>query len=414
MRITGTTPVSRILKEHPESFDVFRSNGFTYPDRAAMIRELGESTMLQTVLSVREMNQELFLYYLENAILKAEQERKYVLEDFDPWDRLDFYGNTICPLKFTFKDALEELEQRHQEETGRKRKCYVEAGKNSNDSCDELWSDPDPERFPSLLFTKEFNQYMGKDFRERMADKGYFTANFYGEMNVNPQFARAGIMDPMGQYGVYAVMADVLLVDHKKLGKLPVPRTRRDLLNPIYKDNIVLFGKDRTEISNATFLYIHKEFGMEGIRSLAHNVRHALHGAQMSKMAGSSNSEGAAIHLVSWFFANTCVKPDVTVEWPEDGCMTLPMYLLARRDRLDEVRDIVDYIMGDAFARACARAYTPAANASAGAILPQGASLAWLGWDYIRAHDLEAIARECKDVFFEEWERTHRGGQLFL
>ena len=79
MKITGTTPVSRILSEYPDSFEVFLRNGFPYPDGPAMIREIGEDTMLQTVLRVREMNLELFLYDLENAILKAEQERRYVL-----------------------------------------------------------------------------------------------------------------------------------------------------------------------------------------------------------------------------------------------------------------------------------------------------------------------------------------------
>ena len=68
MKITGTTPVSRILSEYPDSFEVFLRNGFPYPDGPAMIREIGEDTMLQTVLRVREMNLELFLYDLENAI----------------------------------------------------------------------------------------------------------------------------------------------------------------------------------------------------------------------------------------------------------------------------------------------------------------------------------------------------------
>ena len=153
---------------------------------------------------------------------------------------------------------------------------------------------------------------------------------------------------------------------------------------------------------------------MDGIRSLARNVKHALHGAQMSRMAGSANTEGGAVYLVSWFFAKTCVKPNVEIVWPEDGCMTLPMYLLVRKDRLEAVRDIVDYIVGDEFAAACSRAYTPAANAAGGEILPPGAKLAWLGWDYIRSHDLEAVAGASKDVFFAEWERTHREGRMFL
>lgn len=330
--IAETTPVSRILRDYPETFEIFLSNGFKYPDAAAMIAEIGEETMLRTILQIRGINSELFRFYLDNAILKAEQEKQYVLEDFNPWDHLDFYGNTICPLKFTFKDGLEEVERNHAANTGHLRKCYVEAGKNSNDSCDELWSDPDPEHFPSILLSKEFNQYLGRDFRENMVEKGYFTADFYGDRKLNPHFIQAGLMDPEKQYGVYGAMADVLLVDKKKLGDLPVPMTREALLDPMYKDQIVLFGKDRTELSNATFLYIYKEFGMEGIRKLANNVRHGAHGSQMSKMAGSAHPERGGIYIVSWFFARTCVRPGVEVHFPEDGCMTLPnsvkMYFL--------------------------------------------------------------------------------------
>ena len=48
--ITGTTPVSRILRKYPETFSIFLSNGFEYPDAETMIREIGEETLLQTVL----------------------------------------------------------------------------------------------------------------------------------------------------------------------------------------------------------------------------------------------------------------------------------------------------------------------------------------------------------------------------
>ena len=58
--ITGTTPVSRILREYPETFSIFLSNGFEYPDAETMIREIGEETLLQTVLQIREINPELF------------------------------------------------------------------------------------------------------------------------------------------------------------------------------------------------------------------------------------------------------------------------------------------------------------------------------------------------------------------
>lgn len=347
MRITGRDKIGEILEKYPVSLDVFFSNGFSYHSKEEFLEAVGEDTMLQTLLQVKEMNFELFLYHLENAILKDEQERTYVLEDFDPWDNLDFYGNTICPLKFTFKDALENLERNYAKQTGIRRKCYVEAGKNSNDSCDELWSDSNPEHFPGILFSKEFNEYLGKNFRDTMMGDRYFTADFYDNMKINPHFEEAGLLDPEKEFSIYAVMADVLLVDDQHLDGCPIPRNRAELLDPKYKDKIVLFGKDRTELSNATFLYIYKEFGMEGIRKLAHNVKNAMHGSQMAKIAGSASSDAGAIYIVSWFFAKTCVRPHTQIAWPEDGCMTLPMYMLVRRDMAEREQDIVDYVLGE-------------------------------------------------------------------
>jgi len=154
-----------------------------------------------------------------------------------------------------------------------------------------------------VFFSKEFNEYLGLDFQKKT--EGMFTGGFYEK--VNPVLEEAGLCDPENIYNVYGVMAETFLIDKKRLGDLPVPRTLEALLDPMYENNIIIFGKDRETISNALFLYIYKSYGEEGIRKFAGNVKHALHGSVMSKTAGSSRSEGGAIYLVSWFFAQTCV-----------------------------------------------------------------------------------------------------------
>ncbi|MFV0441916.1 MAG: DUF1858 domain-containing protein, partial [Lachnospirales bacterium] len=151
MKIDGSENIKYILDTYPKSLDVFISNGFKYKTKEEFIDAVGENTMLKTVLKVKGINTELFLYYLETAIIEEEQEKKYILEDYNDGEQLDFYGNTICPLKFTFKDALEELESEYFEKNGEKRKCYVEAGKNTNDSCGDLWSNPNLENFPGVV-----------------------------------------------------------------------------------------------------------------------------------------------------------------------------------------------------------------------------------------------------------------------
>ncbi|WP_333645454.1 ABC transporter substrate-binding protein [Lacrimispora sp.] len=406
--ITGTMKLKEILEHYPESFEVFRSNGFDYEQPEDFLKVAGPDTMLRTLLYVRGINQELFLYYLDNAVLKAEAERQHLLEDFVPGEKLDFYGNTICPLKFTFRDALEEIEREHKKQHGFSRKCYLEFGKMTDDTCGEAWDHGDPEKFPGVFFSKEFNEYLSLDFQKKM--EGRFTGDFYEK--VNPVLKEAGLYDPENIYNVYGVMAETFLIDKKRLGDLPVPRTLEALLDPMYENNIIIFGKDRETISNALFLYIYKAYGEEGIRKFAGNVKHALHGSVMSKTAASSRSEGGAIYLVSWFFAQTCVREGVEIVWPDDGAITLPMYMLVRKDDAERVKDITDYITGKDFAEACTKAYTPPMNGEVNANLPPGAAFQWLGWDFIRSHDIPTLAEHCLEVFWQEWQRLHPGGVL--
>ena len=50
-------------------------------------------------------------------------------------------------------------------------------------------------------------------------------------------------------------------------------------------------------------------------------------------------------------------------------------------------------------AKILAGSYFPAAHPGASNRLPVGAGLKWLGWDYIRANDLEAAHTEIDRVF---------------
>lgn len=306
MKISEKILVKDILNEYPESFDVFLVNGFKFESTKELIKAVGEKTMLKTVLKLRDINLDLFLFDLEKRILSAMEDKEFILGDYSEGDQLDFYGNTICPLKFTFKDALEDIIKNKYEKSGELLKCYIETGREDKDVCDDSVFSYTIDNFPNVVFAKGFSEYLSKDFREKMMGRGYFGGDFYN--NVTKEIEDAGIIDPLGEYTIYSVMADVFLMDRNKLGDLPVPKTMEDLLNPIYKDNIGIFGMQKNELSNAIFLYVNKEFGEEGLKKLANNVKGAYHGSQMSKLAGSMSGEGAAIYLVSWFFAKTCSK----------------------------------------------------------------------------------------------------------
>jgi ABC-type Fe3+ transport system substrate-binding protein len=410
MKITGMTKLAEILEDYPETMDVFLANGFEYPSAEAIIETLGRDTMLRTILRVREMNLDLFLYHLETAILKAEKDRLYLLEDFTEEEPLDFYGNTICPLKFTFKDALEEIVKKEAREQGNHLKCYVEAGRYANGACGDVLLPDSIDKAPGLLLSKEFNDYLGYTFRNYVCGEDHFAPISFEQ--VDSRIKEAGIIDEEGEYGVYAVMAENFFIDMDRLGDMPVPRTLSDLLKPVYQDNIIIFGKQHDELSNAVFLYIYKEFGEEGLKKFAHNVKGALHGSVMSKTAGTKKSEGGAIYLVSGFFANTCIKENVQIIWPEDGAIVLPMYFMVKQETKERVQPIVDYLMSEEYAAACVKAFTPAVNGKVQNCIPENGTLKWLGWDYIRENNLDELVPEVERIFMKYWKDYHPGERI--
>lgn len=411
MKITEKSLVKDILDTYPETLDVFIVNGFKFNSSKDLIDAIGKRIMLKTVLTIKDINIDLFIRDLNERIAKAEEERKYLLEDFNYGDKLDLYGNTICPLRFTLKDKLEEILKEESKENKKDLKCFIGLKELENENYEDKLVREDIGKFPEIILSKEFNNYFSKDFMDKHSDKDNFQGDFYE--NVSKEALEAGIIDPLNEFIVYGLMAEVFLVDLDRLGDLPVPKTTRDLLNPIYKDNIIVFSKGRDELSNANCLYINKEFGEEGLKKFSHNVKLSLHGAQMSKIAGSKSEDGAAIYMVSWFFAKTCTKKNIKIIWPEDGAMILPMFMLVKRDINENMYKIAEYITSKEFGENCVRSNTPVINGEVDNKLPSGAKFKWIGWDYIRENDIKEITKENEKKFMKYWREYHPNGDIF-
>ena len=133
----------------------------------------------------------------------------------------------------------------------------------------------------------------------------------------------------------------------------------------------------------------------------------------MSKVAGSKSEDAAAIYLVSWFFASTCTKGNTKIVWPEDGAMTLPMYFLAKKDKLNKTQNIVDYIVSKEFGEHCVKTNTPCVNGNVDSKLPKGAKFKWLGWDYIRENNIIETAKKCENIFMKYWSEYHENMEIF-
>ncbi len=149
----------------------------------------------------------------------------------------------------------------------------------------------------------------------------------------------AGLIDPRGWIGVFAVAPFVWLIDRRRLGELPTPGRWADLADPMYRGQVVLSGWRRDgerqwgHYNRFFLLAMARELGLGGLARLVLNVPGLMHSAQMPRLAGTDASLGG-IYVLPWSLADMCPRRAHTeVVWPRDGALAYPLWMTAKTSR---------------------------------------------------------------------------------
>jgi len=319
-------------------------------------------------------------------------------------EHLNFLAYTPGIFKRTFKEGLDNVLREYRERSGNDLKIYgpMEWPYGGRDEYENVWKTTDIDRFPDVVAAIGFGNFLRKDFIERFVSRGYFQTAWDGPLN--EPFEKAGFRDPNGWYTVYSVVPFVMLVDRRELGGLDMPRQWEDLLRPQFRNKVII-SSTGNGAANVPLLYIYKEFGEEGILKFADNIKAIWPAARIAKEAGSSGMPGAAVYVVSWFFAHSCPKTGpACVVWPEDGAVTSPLYLLAKRSTAADMAPVTRYVTGARLGGRISRFCLPALNPDVDNALPENASFKWIGWDYIRSHDTSDLREHSTALFMSKWK----------
>lgn len=320
--------------------------------------------------------------------------------------RLNLLVYTPGIFKRTFKEGLDGVLRKYRDETGNDLKIYgpMEWPYDGNDEYEDIWKTTDIDRFPDVVAAMGFGNFLRNDFIDRFVRKGYFQTAW--DRPVGEPFEKAGFMDPNGWYTVYSVVPFVMLVDREKLGGLKAPEQWKDLLGQRFRDNVII-SSTGNGAANVPLLYIYKEFGEEGIMRFADNIKAIWPAARIAKQAGLSNMPGAAVYVVSWFFARSCPRTETTsIVWPEDGAVTSPLYLLVKKSKASEMSAIIRYITGAPLGEQSAGFCLPVLNPDVNNGLPENASFNWIGWNYIQSHDTAELREYSQALFMSKWKNS--------
>ena len=269
-------------------------------------------------------------------------------------------------------------------------------GCTSVDPFDPVYKAGSPDELPAIIASIGFGDFWKKEFVDRFVRSGVFESVL--PSRVNPLFEQAGMIDPRGCYTIYGVTPYIFLVDTRRLGSLPVPRTWEDLLDPKYANEIVMCG-DGDDMADAVVLNVYKEQGRDGLKRLAGNVKSIMHSSQMAKIAGSDEPDGAAVFLIPSFFAELAKKADhVRTVWPEDGAAASPLYFLAKKSEKERLRDLLSFFTRGFSTIESAAWFLPLGSTDMSAH-PANARIKWIGWNFIEENDVNGLRDELNLAF---------------
>ena len=162
------------------------------------------------------------------------------------------------------------------------------------------------------------------------------------------------------------------------------------------KKSLIIRGGDGF-YCHAVLLPTFKDFGNKGLKALAGNVLEGLHPAQMVNRI--DNNGPGALYVMPAFFADRIRHQErIKVIWPDDGALASPVILQVKPEKKEALKPVLDYLVGSQLAQILAGAGFPVPHAEVAAAV-QEKPLKWLGWDFLRQHDLPALNIEIDKVF---------------
>ena len=315
----------------------------------------------------------------------------------------DFLGNVPVPLRHAIHDGVEARVIEHFTRGGHMLKCCFPHGRGGATPFDRLRYVRDLADYPNMIVSAEHGNIFNRRFQANHLKMGAFKS--CQPDGVAEVFRECGLVDPHGVFGVYALAPFVLLIDKTRLGALPVPRRWADLMDPIYRGQVVFGGwkredQQRYRAYNKFFLVaMAKEFGLDGVRRIVANVPGLMHSAQMARFAGTDASMGG-IYVLPWSMADMCPRRNRTqIVWPEDGALAYPLWLAVKTSHAGVVAPLVEYFYGCELAATLNANRYPALAPGADPKLPEGARFKWLGWGFVRRRSTGALIKEACRIF---------------
>jgi ABC-type Fe3+ transport system substrate-binding protein len=394
--------IRSVLHRYPELTHLFQSYGLDELTDTPCTS--GEAVYLTLAEALRARNIDCagFITLLKEHVAANRTSHKdtLALRSYNQRD-LPFLALMPCPVKIPFDGAFSQFLA--QEWGGKPPFTYL-IESNANNQLEyyrHIDNFRDISDMPDIVISPGLNGYYYRRFVEKFKQKGYFADVM--EPAVSP-YDHLDLRDPDGHYSMLGANIEVLVVDNTRIGDRNLPERWSDLLRPEYHDSVAIRGQDGF-FCETVLLTMFREVGFSGVCDLARAIKSAVHPAQMVKTAGSPKADAPAISIMPLFFANLAKNTkDVTVVWPEEGAIVSPVTMIVKKERREELEPLVSFLSGKKTGSLFSGAYFLSMINGISPCVPYDATFNWIGWDYIRNHDIgheiDTISRKFAELYY--------------
>lgn len=384
-----------ITEKHSEAIELLASVGFSNLKDESMRKVFGKSVTLEDALKLRKIKIDTFVAEL---IEKIEGNENKVINQPLKDKTINVAGVLPCPVRVPLTEAFEGWlgEQEFDFNLNYELKA---ASMGIGWLKDSLLSNS-KEELPDLFMSAGFELFFDKKLLGKYKAEDIFE-DITGFEQYNEDFNNDYIQlkDPNSQYSIVAVVAAVFLVNVEELKGRKMPTSWEDIMSDEFKGSVSLPIAD-FDLFNSILLNIYKNYGEEGVKKLGKSLQRSMHPSEMIK-SHIKKYDRPAVTIMPYFFTKMAKEggPMAPV-WPKDGAIISPIFMLSKKDKKEELKPIVDFFASKEIGEILSHnGRFPSVNPMVDNLIPKENKYMWLGWDYIKEHDVSTMIKKCEDIF---------------
>ncbi|BBB32668.1 conserved hypothetical protein [Thermotomaculum hydrothermale] len=397
--VNGSEKLTELFDKYPDLKGFFINNGFKEVDDTNFLKTTGKFLKLSSFLKLKKRDEKDFIKAINDYLNKDQVEDITLKESLKEGD-FSVEGLLPCPVRIPLLEGLNRVIEQSKNK-GLTVSTKLEAASTGAKWLEERFRDvKSADDLPDLFISAGFDVFFSnKGIGGIIKESGEFIDISWDKYNKS--FKDYQLKDPSKIYSLIGFVPAVFLVNLEILGDLPVPESWEDLLEGDY-DQMVSLPVEDFDLFNALVLGIYKLYGEGGVAKLGRLLIKAMHPSQMVKSVQRTKAHvRPAVTIMPYFFSRMMQgSKKVKVVWPKDGSIVSPIFVVAKKKLVKELKEVADYFVSKEVGEILAhKGLFPSTHPEVENILPDYAPINWIGWDFVYGNDIQGLIDNLFTVF---------------